>query len=666
MTILQKSRPSLALAIAALSLGSFAPGLSSARAEAPAAEVAAEPPKEEVPAPGTLLPPPAQGEEALRGVWEERARAIEMHQSRAIIEAEERLLALRQDLGFENLFAYASALCVESVRLFRVDPAEAVRRAGLATRVAPDLPHAHWTLARATWNEDFVHLDRPFKAAWAAIKVTAAEPRWSSVALFNLVLVSSVALGIAASLLLLLIAAGVARNVLHDVTHRMPRRSWLWQSALLLALLLPMPLLFGMGPFSLFAFVTVAIWYYARRSERVLLAVLLLFVSALPYFVWLGAKGTNFAGSDAETVYLAERGGYEGQAQREALSRLRDRPDPPFEVAFAIGRRARRLGNASEGARWLRLAAESRPRSPAVLIELGHALFMLGDLEGANDAWSRVAEGGEGKAQALFNLSRFHTLRSKGQLSVEEASAARTKGSDFARALSAIDPALALELDRTESLATNRFFRAMPLGLEEVRNLTRDDEAARELLRWSGRALFGSLIPMGLWPFQGFALVALLLLCGLMVFRSMPSSSCTKCGRAVCVRCDEEVTGAGLCGQCIHVFLRPNKVDPSVRGKKEGQIRRYQAWRDTRFTVVSLLIPGSGQVLLGRPFSGAVRLLVVTLLLVGVFFPERLWLRPPVGEIPLPVYAIPALLLALSVHLLSARSARSELKQTIR
>jgi hypothetical protein len=89
------------------------------------------------------------------------------------------------------------------------------------------------------------------------------------------------------------------------------------------------------------------------------------------------------------------------------------------------------------------------------------------------------------------------------------------------------------------------------------------------------------------------------------------SQSCSKCGRAVCRRCDPElVEGGHLCHQCVNVYTRRGKVAPMARVNKEMEVRHHQAWISRWAYALGLLWSGAGHLFTGVPVRGALHAFV--------------------------------------------------------
>jgi tetratricopeptide (TPR) repeat protein len=75
----------------------------------------------------------------------------------------------------------------------------------------------------------------------------------------------------------------------------------------------------------------------------------------------------------------------------------------------------------------------------------------------------------------------------------------------------------------------------------------------------------------------------------------MFTQRCMKCGTPFCKRCQLGAAG-GLCTQCHHLFIVRDGVSGPARNQKLLEVQREESRRERVFRLLSLLVPGSGQV----------------------------------------------------------------------
>ncbi|MCP5040979.1 MAG: hypothetical protein GY944_08100, partial [bacterium] len=100
----------------------------------------------------------------------------------------------------------------------------------------------------------------------------------------------------------------------------------------------------------------------------------------------------------------------------------------------------------------------------------------------------------------------------------------------------------------------------------------------------------------------GFGLMALL--GGIVSSRFERASSCTRCGKRICARCDGAVWNADTCDACHHLFHRPETTDPVLRMKRLYELQARDSRVGRLAVLVSILVPGAAGLLARRPDLG--------------------------------------------------------------
>lgn len=604
-----------------------------------------------------LSPPPEDGEAKLRALWAERQTAVRSATPRAVAEVEDRIAHLREDLGYNNHFAMAIAVAREAEGLSEANGAEALRRARFAAVLAPDLPSVHWTLAKIAFRDDWTNVSRTLGSSWDAIRATLSEPRWRGALLIDLGAASFASFLIAGGILIGLVFLRHGRYFLHDFHHLFPHGAWFPQTTALAAVALGLPIV--VGPFFGLFGLALASWLFMRRGERVAIGIYLALLGPLSLGFAGVVRFAAFAGTPAELVYRLDRGEAVPPREESVLKALAEQRSPPFPVVFALGRSARRLGEAEHAAALLRQAAELNPSSSEALNELGNALALVGDLDGAAESFERAAQLGSARPGAYWlSVARLHTLKAERETDGAAVAGHAEKSQEAMRKVAAADPALA-ERARVVDHRANRFLTGTGLPTEALLPIARIDTDEKAVEQDVRRRLFGQ-VPASLAPVLPSLMVAVMALVGLLGGSLRPSEPCVKCGRPVCRRCDPALPGRGLCGQCVVAFSQQSAAEPSIRAAKEKSVRRHLRRREAAVKLAALMVAGAGHVLLGKTARGAALLLCFGFF--GCLAVEHLLLhegiaRAPVGSAPLPVRAAPVLFALLALVAVSTRGA---------
>jgi hypothetical protein len=125
-------------------------------------------------------------------------------------------------------------------------------------------------------------------------------------------------------------------------------------------------------------------------------------------------------------------------------------------------------------------------------------------------------------------------------------------------------------------------------------------------------------IPRKGMPWLLGAAAAFLVVMAALRRRLNPSGVCIKCGAVACLQCNPEMTGGTHCGGCFHLYVARDVIDPRLRSRKEtGNWQRARARRRLH-RLLSILLPGGGQVLAGSAVRGFLVMLIVGLAAVYI------------------------------------------------
>jgi len=112
-------------------------------------------------------------------------------------------------------------------------------------------------------------------------------------------------------------------------------------------------------------------------------------------------------------------------------------------------------------------------------------------------------------------------------------------------------------------------------------------------------------------PLTGASLAALLacLLLSAAVGRE-PARRCIRCGRPFCPACKSHREAHEYCSQCVHLFVLGDGLAPQTKMRKMYEVERHDRRTRRARRLVSLVLPGSAQLLRGRTAAGVILLVV--------------------------------------------------------
>jgi len=509
-------------------------GAPAAPASGPATAAAASPPT--VPADGRERPRIAPQLDSLERAWFAPARRLDERVSRTRTEADQ--------LGVIDLDPLARAV------LLGVGEATPLERAAAAVELAPDLPAAHWALARARLASGDV-----LGGVGAASNALRALGRHLESSLWLTVSASVLAyLAMLAAGLVFIAGRGLAAlpHAAHDLADRIePSMPELARLALVVAAALA-PAALGQGVVGAAPGLLMLGMIYAGVAERRALgAAALLVVFALHPLAERAGQELAALGSDA--VAEAAWAGESGFLDPVDLARL-ERADPADPLAIqALAARAQRAGDLAQAdLRYAALVA-AEPSDPVALNNAAGVRLALGDTSGAIDLYRRATAESR-SALVWFNLSQAHGRA----IQVEEHERAL-------EAAQAIDTEVVDDLTRRLSDANAGYTAQLPFPLASVRERLAhgDGEPFAAELR---RPLAPGVLGRSAW----LAIAAFALAAGLAVWlsgRFDRSSSCPECGARLCARCGTPRGSHGLCAACARRRLEAHHGGPWDAGR---------------------------------------------------------------------------------------------------
>jgi tetratricopeptide (TPR) repeat protein len=491
------------------------------------------------------------------------------------------------ELGVDNLEAAARALMASS------RSGDELGRAMLAVRLAPDLPPAHMALAGALWREG-EHADAIVEAGagLAAIPRNLEASFWLAAAL--MVMFTSVLL-VGSFAFIAVVSVGVFSHAAHDLGDLVSREMPAFARAALVASVVLVPLLLGEGPLGLLLVLfAIGFAYGSSRHRMVLvLAAALIMLGMYPMAQVAGTALTALHSDPVADAALSVVRGRETLAEVELL-RAASENDELAEHILAV--RVRRLGQLEEAhARYSDLHRK-QPRDPVILTNLANLRFQRGETEAATDLYERSV-GLIDSATLLFNLSQSYARSFR----MEEFETSMERAQK-------VDPEEVVELSRNGDPG---FVADLPFPIERIRNRlisNADDHGFGLAVRKPiGPGRLGQS-----WSATAIGFAAAALLGSLLGGRYEHSSTCSRCGRRICARCDGTVWNSEICDGCHRLFHRPETTDSSLRMTRLTELRARESRMNRLVTLVSLAVPGAGGLLARRPDLGFVGTLFFT------------------------------------------------------
>jgi tetratricopeptide (TPR) repeat protein len=318
-------------------------------------------------------------------------------------------------------------------------------------------------------------------------------------------------------------------------------------------------------------------------------------------------------------LFWAAASSVEGASDPRALAELekavKASPDDR-DLGYLLATQLRKAGRYDDAAARYRELLRTNPDDPVAQNNLANLDFARGEFPAA---LARYREGAEKaadndvRATFFYNQSLAHLQRFEMQPADEALSQARRFSagliSDF-DSLWKYDKGDYAVVDMgLDATGVEKKFLGEPAGAGR-KNLAADDAGF----------LSSMLLPAAMNRFFGFLAVAFLAVVALSFWRGRRTFTmrCLKCGTPFCKRCHLGAAVAGLCTQCYHLFVVRDGVSGPARNKKLMEVQNEEGRQDRTFRILSLLLPGAGQVYSEAPLLGfLLSLLFATTVVLG-------------------------------------------------
>jgi tetratricopeptide (TPR) repeat protein len=481
-----------------------------------------------------------------------------------------------RELGVDNVEPAARALMGSSPA---DDELEAAR---LAVRLAPDLPIVRMALARASWSEG------EYRAAVTqGFAGLTAIPRNLEASLWligSLLVMLATVLVLGSVTFIVCVGISVFSHAAHDLGDLISEEMPTFARVALLGSLLLIPLLLGEGLLGLVLVLFALGFMYGGSRHRSSLAVAaaLIVLGCYPVMRFAGMALTAL---DSDPVAAAAQSVVRAMETPAEVDVLANAERDDVLALHALALHARRTAPLDEALKRYQTLLELNPEDPVVLTSIANLRFRNGQVEDAITLYERAALLVD-SAVVMFDLAQAYAR----SFQMEQFEGAMSK---------------AQSIDAEDVVALSRsgdpdFLADLPLPPVWIRARMLERARGDAFVQPVSRALMPGRLGRS-WPFtaSGFALAILgsLLVSG----RYEHSSTCERCGRRICNRCDGTVWNSEICEGCHHLFHRPQETEPALRMARLAELREREVRLDKAALVASLLLPGAAGLLARRP-----------------------------------------------------------------
>jgi len=429
----------------------------------------------------------------------------------------------------------------------------------------------------------------------------------------------------------------------------------IWLIRALVAVILAIPVAAGLSFWWLIAWWLILFSIYMKRGERVIAYVWLLSLLATP---WLVDRYCVYAGAGTDNILRASlrvRNGVPLPGDRMLLQEALDKNPEDSLVRFSLAQLLQREGRFNKAVSIYKPALKDPDTEQQAYNNLAEIYMWDRNLDTVFQALSQAASLGPPQTEIYFNLGQYY----------QEAESLLQMDEEYKTARSMDEPKFELLMAKAKEKKINRFMAGLPapwhLFMERG---TRGSALAAQASSGYWQTWMGQPSGMIFVAFLAGGLVLMFLL-KIVSKRWQLSYRCSSCGKPICQRCQQGPSkDPTMCKPCFSVFRGTGGVDLQDKLSKRAQVQRYSDIRGRAGLAASLLLPGSGQFLLGGTGSG-VFFGILSALLIGLFLArDLLWPNPgPVYRGGIPAHALAPVAAYVLLMLISVATYRSRVER---
>ncbi len=539
----------------------------------------------------------------LEGLWfQRRALLADGRDSDAAHQAD-LIRAFCAEEGIHRMADLAAALVAESRRyLDEGNYEKALGSLELAEALDPGRSQVHRAKAAVLRKSGEGYLSAGNEML-AAARATLSEARRNLV-IFDeapVILVLGVLACIALFSLLMVVSHHVPLR--HEVEEALARRDAEKWGPLAGWLVLLLPLLTWIAAGWAALYWIVATFRYMRRAERVAAVLLLMAViAAVPAYRLAVAFYGITADPVVDDTVAAASGSYEPERTVRMRELVESHPSEPL-YRFLLAGLYKNGRYFEEAYLQYKQLLSLEPSADKGLINLGNIFFVTGQYAEATIQYRKALEVRPDSILALYNLHL-----------------AQSESFNFKEAEATLNRAQAIDSRRiADLLARNKKAGERPSVIDATvgsGTVLRSFLNGGKLAGWlasDDRGTSGSEIAAEFLNPLSIAGLLALVGCGVIAIagrRSQPAARCIRCGRPFCPLCKSGREGKDYCSQCLHLFVLGDGLAPETKTHKMYEVHRYESRRRLIPRLASLILPGSGHVLAGKPLVGCTLLVL--------------------------------------------------------
>jgi tetratricopeptide (TPR) repeat protein len=505
------------------------------------------------------------------------------------------LYQLKLDKGFQNVPVLSFLLIRASERARKKgDIDQAIQVATYAVKFSPDLSQPYFELARDFWRQNPFQLHKTLTEVFKGVAVQFQYYPSSLKLIFNAfyilsnaVLMTFIVFGIVVLIRYLpLYTYDIRKNVAQEIPTILINS--------LKILLLFIPFFLRLDILWSLLFWAVLLWGYVSKKEKQLIAVFLIALVYLPFF--LRSFSTTLDGASSDIILEMNQTNHEdwGRGTEEKLRAwLVAHPDDS-EVLFSLGLAEKRQGRYPEAGEFYRNAIQQNPGFSEAISNLGNVYLAQKQTTLAIASYQQAIGINPSRGAYYYNLWRAYSQESYLSTKIDQTlQKAQQLDPELTSYYSIIDSPNLNRLLIDETLGPLRFWRRF---LDQF--VGREGFLFRLFKAWFEKT--PSRVPF-LTPvlFLGF-LIGMGRYCRAKRF----FTRCPMCGSPT-HRFYSGTSGQDfICFNCYRMFIQKEKLHPKVVEKKSYQVQQFQKQNHFISRFLSFFLVGFGYLWREQIFKG--------------------------------------------------------------
>jgi tetratricopeptide (TPR) repeat protein len=513
----------------------------------------------------------------------------------------EQLYQLKLDRGIRNLSILSFSLIREAEQARQGGEGDqAVLLATYAIKFSPNLPQAHFALAREYWHQNPFQISN-ILSEFLEGQIAQFRHYPCSLRFFynlfyilsNAVLMTFIVFGIVIMVKYLpLYLYEIRRNLIQEISS-VVRNSFK-------IFVLFLPFFFRLDILWAMLFWSILLWGYATKRERQLISVFFVLLIYLPFFLRSSSSFLDSPSSDVIVqMYQANQEDPDAVTAQGLQSWLSDHPNDA-EVLFTLGLIEKRRGRYGQAEEFYRKAIDQAPKFSKAFSNLGNVYMARKEYDPALNAYQQAIALDHLRAAYHYNLYRTTSQKTFISKKTDQAfQRARQLDSKLIDYYTSIDSSNMNRVVIDEVLSTSRLWQRILSQL-----------IGREgLLFHLFRACFenipsriGFLSPIF---FLGF-------LIGMYKYTQAKRFliKCPMCGVPTYRIYLGPEGQEFICSKCSRILLPKGKIHPRIVEKRSEEVRLFQKQNQFAGRFLSLFFVGFGYLWREHPFKGLFFLLL--------------------------------------------------------